>query len=935
MRQAYKCHAWGSVKDRTDPDSCTLANRARHRACPGPPRPRRYHAHVASSHPRPEANVPDDLLLKVTPPRVPRHLVTRARLQAEHEPWASHPLVLVRAPAGYGKTSLLAQWRREHLARGRVVAWVMAQALDYEARFVAALAYAVRVGAGRPGFGATLAETAGRNPLEAVTRWLAELAQMAWDTVLIVDEGERLPEASRALLGYLVRNAPANLRVVVAARADDAGGLKELIDPGLCAELGPAQLCFSLEDTLELVRSRFGAGVSRDAAARLHDVAEGWPLGLQLALAAAFAAPDPARHIAELAAHGGALRERFVELLLAKLAPPDVDFLTRVSILDHLHPELCARVTLDETAANRLARLARDTPVFAAGESGEWLRLHTLAREELRRRFVQLPANEQAALHTRASEGLAQRGLLPAAARHALAAGRREVAYDLAERSLYGSLMSQGNQGAVLEWLAHMPQDEVDRRPRLLLAAAWSLALSDRHEQAQHYVARILAQRAADDELRCECALIAGGAALWADDPDRFAALHDPWAQSPPLRDLQLLRVHANRMAYRTLIDGEPGLARMRLQRVPAAMETGARTDYLDRWGDFIQGLSYLWEGQVRLSAENLQVRLALAERQFGRRHPLSCMLAAILATALWECGLPDQAAAVMANRLDVLEHSGTPEAVLLGFRTLARMAAAEGSEHRALELLAALDAMGQSRGLLRLRLISLAEQVRLHARRYRADTCRSLCAQMDGLLAQAAPAHGPIWLRQSRLLADVAHAHAALAAQQWAAAEAAFARADAGAQAVRMGRLHIEMLALRAFVRHRQGQPAQDLLREAVDLADVYGLQKVFDDAHPELGAWARAAAPRPDAAAPPPPAAATSLPEREAATASMALTPKEREVLELLARNLSNKEIGRVLQVGEETVKWHVKNLFAKLDVGARKQVVQRARLLGLLAG
>ena len=238
---------------------------------------------MASSHPRPEANVPDDLLLKVTPPRVPRHLVTRARLQAEHEPWASHPLVLVRAPAGYGKTSLLAQWRREHLARGRVVAWVMAQALDYEARFVAALAYAVRVGAGRPGFGATLAETAGRNPLEAVTRWLAELAQMAWDTVLIVDEGERLPEASRALLGYLVRNAPANLRVVVAARADDAGGLQELIDPGLCAELGPAQLCFSLDDTLELVRSRFGAGVSRDAAARLHDVAEGWPLGLQLA----------------------------------------------------------------------------------------------------------------------------------------------------------------------------------------------------------------------------------------------------------------------------------------------------------------------------------------------------------------------------------------------------------------------------------------------------------------------------------------------------------------------------------------------------------------------------------------------------------------------------------------------------------------------------
>jgi LuxR family maltose regulon positive regulatory protein len=64
------------------------------------------------------------------------------------------------------------------------------------------------------------------------------------------------------------------------------------------------------------------------------------------------------------------------------------------------------------------------------------------------------------------------------------------------------------------------------------------------------------------------------------------------------------------------------------------------------------------------------------------------------------------------------------------------------------------------------------------------------------------------------------------------------------------------------------------------------------------------------------------------------MVLTPKEREVLELLARSLSNKEIGLAMQVGEETIKWHMKNLFAKLDAGTRKQVVSRARILGLLA-
>jgi LuxR family transcriptional regulator, maltose regulon positive regulatory protein len=139
-----------------------------------------------------------------------------------------------------------------------------------------------------------------------------------------------------------------------------------------------------------------------------------------------------------------------------------------------------------------------------------------------------------------------------------------------------------------------------------------------------------------------------------------------------------------------------------------------------------------------------------------------------------------------------------------------------------------------------------------------------------------------------------------------------------------------------------RCGEKSLGLLREAADLAQTYGLQRVFGDAHPALGDWARQALHEPSRAEPglagplaapmrAPPAASESV--RLHASASMALTPKEREVLELLARNLSNKEIGLAMQVGEATIKWHMKNLFAKLDAGTRKQVVQRARILGLL--
>jgi LuxR family maltose regulon positive regulatory protein len=143
--------------------------------------------------------------------------------------------------------------------------------------------------------------------------------------------------------------------------------------------------------------------------------------------------------------------------------------------------------------------------------------------------------------------------------------------------------MARGRHGAVLTWLERLPAEELDRRPRLLLAAVWTLALSERHEEASRLVARILAQPDVDDALRCECALILSGAAVFADDPDRFAELHDPWASAPPLREPMLLQVHANRSAFRTLLEGEPALARLRQQQAPRADWPGSAPGRLGR----------------------------------------------------------------------------------------------------------------------------------------------------------------------------------------------------------------------------------------------------------------------------------------------------------------------------------------------------------------
>jgi len=709
-----------------------------------------------------------ELWLKVTPPRVPRHLLARPRLLSTAESLADRPVILVQAPPGFGKTSLLAQWRLEHLAQGTVVAWVAAQPRDEPDRLAQCLALSIRMGSGRQTFGHTLLEAAAPGGLEGITIWLAELARAAFKAVLFVDEADNLPEASREALVYLLRNAPANLRCVIAARPDFRLDIADLVTYGQCIEVGPAMLRFRLEESLELAHVQLNARIDNDTAARLHELTEGWPLGLQLALSAISAGAEPRAAVSGLTGRVGELREHLVGVLLSNLDPADVDFLARISILEHVHPDLCRSVAGDEDAPARLASLSRDTPVFVAGEHSEWMRMSMLAREMLRERFAALPASMQAQVHARAAGWLDEHGLLEPAARHALAAGLHDKAFELAERSLYESIMKRGRQSTVLGWVAHLPEEELDRRPRLLLAAAWSLAMSERHEEAGRLVERLLAQPGADDALRREGALILGGAAVFADEPDRFAELHDPWSDEPPPNDPLLRSVHTNRTAYRTLLEGEPALARLRQQQLAPHGDFAHSVEYVDRWGELIIALTYLWEGQVLLAENLLRPALASVDSELGRRSPFACMLAALLAAAAWERDHPDEAAALLADRLDVLERCGLPEALLLAYRTLVRIAVAGGAEHRAIELLDALEAVGAVRRLPRLRVASLADRVRMHARRYRAHTCRELCQRIDGLLDDPALPQGRLWRRSVAVLRDLAFAYAAIAAQDW-----------------------------------------------------------------------------------------------------------------------------------------------------------------------
>ncbi len=309
----------------------------------------------------------DDLLLRVTPPRIPRHLVARPRLFLAEEKLRDAPVLLLQSPAGFGKTALLAQWRREHLAQGAVVAWMSAAAQDDPAHLLTGLTLSLRMAAGRPTFGHVFLGGALPPGLEGVTAWLAELAQTALNVVLVVDDADRLPPASREALGYLLHNAPPNLRAIVATRPHADLGLADLVAHGDCVVLGTERLRFRLDETLELVQGRLGTRIDTDTAARLQELTEGWSLGLQLALGAVSAAADPRAEVAAMAGQGGRLGDDVAALLIGRLDADDAQLLTDLAVADELHPEL-SRALAGDAAPARLARLVRDTPLFAVSQ---------------------------------------------------------------------------------------------------------------------------------------------------------------------------------------------------------------------------------------------------------------------------------------------------------------------------------------------------------------------------------------------------------------------------------------------------------------------------------------------------------------------------------------------------------------------------------------
>jgi LuxR family maltose regulon positive regulatory protein len=848
---------------------------------------------------------------------------------------ADSPVICVQAAAGYGKSSLLLQWRREALESGALVAWLTLDEHDDGTSFIGGLNAALSIGSGTGRFvyKAPESDIPSEDEIEALTVWLAEVAAMAVEVVLILDDVHNLPPATASgSLLYLLLNAPANLKVILAYRRPIAANFFDLLASGRLQELRAEDLALSLEETIELLEGRLGNTIDRDACVRLYELTEGWPLGVQLAVSSILKGAKPQEAIAEFSARSSDLQHYFIESLVDRLPQEAATFLTHICCLARLHPDLCRAVTENASSASLLEYLRDETPLFRDETSGGWMRIHPIARETLASQCETLPAQQRRAMHTRAAQWLAEHEMFEEAAEHALSAGDHEFAYDLIERCLH-EIAVQGRVSRVMDWLQRLPPEEIERRPQIRIAIGWALAQSDRHAEAAALVVPLLDDEKASSELRCEAAMLCGAAEFFTDDLGRARDYFAPWEATVTDQPVFQRILGTNLAAVLELFNGKPQNANYRIERLQD-LPWSPEMAYPLCWCGWISGFAYLWEGQPVLAEEVLRRSLTSAESASGRRSPISVMIAATLTAVLWERELFDEAEMLLAGRLDMLERLAPPDAIIHGYVTAARLAAVRGERGRAQDLLEHLRAIGDSQGLPRLVVTSQSELIRMSSFRYQESTCS---ARLERIL-EVDRAKSSSWGELQPIVDTqiaLARAYTAIAGHRWDLALPILEEISPVAQKFRLVREVMQLHLLLSLARQHEGEDVTARLQEVASLCEARGLKRLVADTHPTCVEQIRAdtgSLPTADAE---PPSAPTPPPKdtRAKVVESTLLTPKEAEVLQLLVGNLTNKQIASAMGVGDQTIKWHLKNMFTKLEAGSRKHLIGRARMLGIL--
>ena len=399
----------------------------------------------------------------------------------------SRPIASVVAPAGYGKTTLLAQWAERD---GRSFAWVSVDEKDNDPKvllsYVAEALDAVEP-VGRRVFDA-LASPASSVPGSVVPRLCSAFSSMISPVVLVLDDVHLLHDsACRAALSVLADHVPAGSRLVLAGRAEPPVRVARLRAEGRLAEIGPGDLSLTAGEAASLLRAA-GVVLGGEEVAELHRRTEGWPVGLYLAALYLREGGSVGTAAASFGGDDRLVREYLESEFLDRISGRHRRFLTRSAVLTRMSGPLCeAALDLPGSAAT-LAELARSNLLLVPlDRRGHWYRYHHLFRDLLRAELERLEPGMLPVLRRRAAAWCLANDLAEEALEYALAAEDVEMVARLVQ-TLWRRFYGQGRTATLQRWFGWLEdRGGIEGRPLVAMNAAFLAEMTGHPVQAERW----------------------------------------------------------------------------------------------------------------------------------------------------------------------------------------------------------------------------------------------------------------------------------------------------------------------------------------------------------------------------------------------------------------------------------------------------------------
>lgn len=871
---------------------------------------------------------------KFTPSKPSISLVDRARLVERVEAGLAAKAVFLIAPAGFGKSTLLYQWYAAKCDDNDVYGWLTLDEADSSPeQFLSYVTLALAsAGAELDQF-----EAAARNgfpesrPKVVLSSLLRRIGTLPYRCVLILDDMHLASSPENdALLEQMIREAPYNFTVVLNSRVVPSIDLASLVAAGDVVEIGAEQLRLTQAES----RDALGSDMDETAAQEIFELTEGWPVALQLARVQRQARPDLAL---KPDVSSGLIASYLTRQVLNTLEPEVREFLLEMSVLDQFNASLADAVRGSKNSLAMLRQLeAFDALLVPTDVRGGWIRLHHLVAEYLRENLAAEAPDRANEIYRAASGWFEREGQLIPAVRYAHLADDDELIERLIEDAGGWSIILTEGINVMRTLLRLAPDHLVSSSARLMLAKAYLACKDGQYQEARglYDASKALRSGSREDAFRRDLRLVGSMIGAYEDTRE--------WTLETVARDMPSQLDEWTPLEAGTLLC-EAAIALFstgELDRADTNLELAFREM---RHSGSVLGLNYcylhaatlaLYRGTFDLAKANVSQAMELAENNFGSDSGLKRMAQVLeYAVRTWSGELQKEEIGSFSQVLSHIENNdGWTEIYLVGLD--AGFAACEhhGEFGTAAELCDRMLDLARRRKLTRLERQATILKMRAAYLRGHAQEVVKLSAGIgDWVASHDLMSAGRDWQNHFMAICNLAITRSmspSLAAN--ALRQCIQYAEDRSATFFRIRLLVSEAMLLWQLDKQAN---ATEFMREALAMAAPQTITGPFIGMEPMKGILT---------------SVKTDISLNQESIllvnfvtqvvrhrrsmrpmgANNLLSAREQEILEQLASGRSNKEIARRFELTENTVKFHLKNIYSKLGVKSRTQAIAEAR-------